>query len=1031
LQAALADRYAITRELGRGATATVYLAQDLKHKSLVALKVLAEEFALVVRTERFVGEIQMAARLTHPHILTLLDSGSAGGLLYYAMPYIDGGTLADRMARDGTLAVEEAVRLAREVADALDYAHAQRVIHRDIKPGNILLSAGHAWVADFGIARAIGADDTGMTGTGARLGTPAYMSPEQVTGDHPLDGRTDIYSLGCVLYEMLAGEAPFAGPSVQTVMARRVVDPAPSVRAIRPDVPEGLDDVLLVALARQPAERFATARDFGKALAQKGSGAFVAGKRAVVARPRQTARRALSVLVPVALTVAAVAVWGGLPRGRSPDLTRYLVLPIQGDGTAPAAQYGEAFLRDELSRWTGIKVIDRQRVRDALAERERGVLDSRAARDLAREFGAGRYIRTDVSLVGDSTRVHAALYDATGDSVLSERTINLGAGLVRADSTFAALVDRLLFNSSGAEPTGTHSFPARLAFERGRAAVQEWDLGKADSAFVAAADADPNFAQAHLWLAQVRFWNESEPATWRSPAQRAAAGKRRLSAHDAILSDALVAFGQGDVEHAWRTFDRLARREPYDFSAWYGLAVSLNHDDAVVRDAASPSGWRFRSSYYRAMRAYQRAFQLLPAIHRALSGTSYTAVRRVLITYGSSLRMGRALTPDTTSFGAYADWLHDTLALVPYPFAELKVAPAGLSVAVHRQREVFHDIATGWVTAFPHSPSALEALAISLQLLGDPAALDTLRRARAFVTTPAEAVRIAGEEVWMRVKFSVPSDLRGLRVARLLADSLLRGAPPPTAMEPAVLLSLAVLTGRAGLATVLARHPDVTAEWEVPGPLAKTVGPLLIFATLGGPMDSIRDLSSEVDSAIGANIVPPAQPEAQARWLGRPAALAFPVYRFPFLPKLLADAYGVLKAEAAFSRGDTGSVRRILADVRTARRFAAPSELTPDALFPEAWLLAQVGDLRAAIGWLDPTLGSLPLSAPQMLVDPANAGALVQAIALRAELASRVGDARGAARWASVVKVLWSDADSFLQPRLRDMEHYIRAAGER
>src|SRR5438477_1236648 len=226
LQAALAGRYTIERELGRGGMATVYLAQDRKHHRQVAIKVLKPELAAALGPERFLREIDTAARLTHPHILPLHDSGEAAGLLYYVMPYVEGETLRDRLEREGQLPLEEAVRITREVASALSYAHSHDVVHRDIKPENILLSGGEAVVADFGIARAITAAARGqLTETGIAIGTPGYMSPEQGAASARVDERSDIYSLGCVLYEMLAGEPPYTGVNARSVIAKQITDP--------------------------------------------------------------------------------------------------------------------------------------------------------------------------------------------------------------------------------------------------------------------------------------------------------------------------------------------------------------------------------------------------------------------------------------------------------------------------------------------------------------------------------------------------------------------------------------------------------------------------------------------------------------------------------------------------------------------------------------------------------------------------------------------------------------------------------------
>jgi serine/threonine-protein kinase len=257
LKVALADRYLIERELGAGGMATVYLAQDLKHQREVAIKVLRPELTAALGTERFLREITTTANLHHPHILSLYDSGEADGFLYYVMPHVEGESLRDRLDREKQLPVDDALQIAREVADALSYAHIRGVIHRDIKPENILLESGHAVVADFGIGMAFGDSSPGrLTRTGIALGTPAYMSPEQAGGGGTVDGRTDVYAVGCVLYEMLAGVPPFGGPTARAILARHAVDPVPSLRTVRPTVPAELEGVVMKALAKVPADRF-------------------------------------------------------------------------------------------------------------------------------------------------------------------------------------------------------------------------------------------------------------------------------------------------------------------------------------------------------------------------------------------------------------------------------------------------------------------------------------------------------------------------------------------------------------------------------------------------------------------------------------------------------------------------------------------------------------------------------------------------------------------------------------------------------
>ncbi|HEV8613174.1 MAG TPA: serine/threonine-protein kinase, partial [Gemmatimonadales bacterium] len=247
--------------------ATVYLAQDLRHHRPVALKVLHPELALSLGSERFLREIQIAARLQHPHIVPLYDSGQAGELLYYVMPFIEGESLRQRLEREGRLPLEEAARIARGVATALDYAHRQKIVHRDIKPENVMLSEDEPMVTDFGIAKAVTAAVAGsLTQTGTAIGTPTYMSPEQAAGEAELDARSDIYSLGAMLYEMIGGSAPFVGPTVQAIIAKLFTDPVPPLREQRPELPEWLESAVIKALDKKPVGRYATAAQFAQAL---------------------------------------------------------------------------------------------------------------------------------------------------------------------------------------------------------------------------------------------------------------------------------------------------------------------------------------------------------------------------------------------------------------------------------------------------------------------------------------------------------------------------------------------------------------------------------------------------------------------------------------------------------------------------------------------------------------------------------------------------------------------------------------------
>jgi serine/threonine-protein kinase len=313
LSSALADRYVIERELGAGGMATVYLAHDVRHDRKVALKVLRPELSAILGGERFLAEIKTTANLQHPHILSLFDSGEADGLVYYVMPYVEGESLRDRLTREKQLPVEDAVRIAREVADALEYAHGHGIVHRDIKPENILLHGGHAMVADFGIALAASRSDGGsrMTETGMSLGTPHYMSPEQSMGEREITPKADIYALGCVLYEMLTAEPPFVGATAQAIIARVMTEEPRSLTLQRRTIPPHVEAAVLTALAKLPADRFATAAQFSEALGR--TDFALPATRALPARAAAKARRwPLLAVSSVALVATAAAAWGWL-----------------------------------------------------------------------------------------------------------------------------------------------------------------------------------------------------------------------------------------------------------------------------------------------------------------------------------------------------------------------------------------------------------------------------------------------------------------------------------------------------------------------------------------------------------------------------------------------------------------------------------------------------------------------------------------------------------------------------------------------
>jgi eukaryotic-like serine/threonine-protein kinase len=519
LAVALSAHYRLERELGRGGFATVFLAQDLRHDRPVALKVLHPEIAATLGSERFKQEIRLAARLQHPHILGVFDSGEAGGHLWFTMPFVEGESLRQRLGRERQIGVDEAVRIAGEAADALDYAHRHGVVHRDIKPENILLADGHALVGDFGIARGSGAG--GLTQTGVTVGTPAYMSPEQAGGGE-VDARTDIYALGCVLYEMLVGEPPFSGPTTAAVLLRALTETPRPVRATRPATPVALEAAVSRAMARVPADRFASAAELAAALrpakeeSTSGAATVAMTRPAVVARP---AWRRPSVATTVALFVVLLAAGAGWYRSSSvtAGTKRLAVLPFENLGAQADDYFADGItdeVRGKLSALEGLQVTARQSA--IQYKKAAGKTPEQIGRELGVDFlltgtvrwqapqGATRRVRVSPELirVADGTARWQQAFDTELNDVFQ----------VQADiaSRVAQALDVELGATSKEQLSErpTSNVAAYDAFLRGEQESQggtisdPLPLRKAIAAYEQAVALDPGFVQAWAHLSR-------------------------------------------------------------------------------------------------------------------------------------------------------------------------------------------------------------------------------------------------------------------------------------------------------------------------------------------------------------------------------------------------------------------------------------------------------------------------------------------------------------------------------------------------
>ncbi|MGQ0816046.1 MAG: hypothetical protein ACT4O1_16565 [Gemmatimonadota bacterium] len=740
-----------------------------------------------------------------------------------------------------------------------------------------------------------------------------------------------------------------------------------------------------------------------------------------------------SAAVVALLTVIAVGVAtikpGSMRIFRQPSLdpASYVVFPLAN----PAGEERdalEAALYSALTKWTDINVTSPREVRLEKPSALTATVGERA--DIARAFAARYFISMTVSPAGKQLRVGADLHDVESAArPIRHAEVVISQTELQADTIFARLAATLLFdNSAAALPAGgTASFVARTAFERGLASVREWNLGAADSLFLGAVQSDAEFARAYLWLAQVRYWQKADPAAWSYLISHAVEDSARLSPLDRLSINALNSVVQKDPV-ACEQLKTVTQQYAHDFAGWFSYATCLFLDDAVVPDAKSPSGFSFRVSHRQAINAYQKALQLMPSIHRGLQGNSFIAVRQALYTSRNRVRSGRAAAPDTGTFSAHPSWQADTLAFVPVRDVDLTkplswLKGSEVDEALRRQRRLFYDVAKTWATANPRSPEALEALALGLELLGHPTAADTLRRARELAQTNEQRTQLGTREVLLRLRTSIPDDVRGMTRARVLADSLLAGYDG-NAKGRALIASIAALTGRARDAARLYAASESTINVDpAEASMVATAARLLAYSALGGPPDSLAALETIVTRAIDNSLSQRAASNARRQWIVRAALLALPVHRFDSFTKL-EDPLPVYAAQRAWLAGNDSVALRILAEREIVRSRVKPWDQTFDILYAEGWLWAKLGHPRKALQWIEPTLTSLEWSSPESLASPVRSGAFLRSLVLRADLAMQTGDKRGAALWSRSVLVLWQNADEFLRPEIERMKRY-------
>jgi serine/threonine protein kinase/tetratricopeptide (TPR) repeat protein len=635
IQRVLGDRYEIQQELGAGGMAVVYLAADRKHGRQVAVKVLRPELALEVGPERFLREIEVTAQLSHPHILPLYDSGGQGSVLYYVMPYVEGESLRARLDRERQLPLEDATGIARDVAAALSHAHSRGVIHRDVKPENILLSGGQAVVADFGIAGVV-AGDTGITRTGMVVGTPAYMSPEQAAGNAQVDGRSDLYALACVVYEMLGGEPPHTGPSPQAILARQLSGEVRALRPLRHTVTPAMEKVIQRALAPAAADRYATVSEFADALTRSvGRGSRV--RRSSVEWVLRVPLRRRVVLPLAAAAVAAIVALGAWLAFRSgvtagparPGIAIFPFRAMSGD----AAQWTEQFpdlLTTMLDGTPGIRIADPWALwRPLRAERDaqaQSPADPVEGERLARAAGVDRFvlgaIRENRGLLQLSVRLYAVGREDALESFVFEGTTS-GLDSLAQRVAVELIARTAAGDTAEAMPTfsqfTTQSPDALKAYLRAREAIRRGRVDSAEAAIDLALRMDSAFTQGLMEAITIRSIAASmrgEFYTGLMPlAERAAADSARLSERNRLRVKATLASVRTDGVTAAAALAQLLDLDSLDIGAWNTLGfVRLVY------------GWQFGRGPADALAAFERAVALDPGLMPALASHAQLAV---------------------------------------------------------------------------------------------------------------------------------------------------------------------------------------------------------------------------------------------------------------------------------------------------------------------------------------------------------------------------------------------------------------------
>ena len=990
----IADRYVVVAEIGRGGFAVVYRARDRVLERDVAIKILRADSLPPSALRRFSLELQVTARLEHPNILHVYDTGTWEGRPYYVMEYVRGQTLEGRLSAEGVLAIDDALGIASNVADALAFAHGSGVVHRDVKPANILLGPGGALLGDFGIAHVLGEGTLpAITSTGFAVGTMQYMSPEQLCAEPRIDARSDQYSLALVCYEMLTGVQPFVASTVEALRALRMVGSFAPASTHRPAVAAHADAALARALAPAPADRFRDVREFAQALVGVGTaertalaGGYPASARAATTAGlgnrgaddgRATRRSQIRIGVGAVVLVALVGLGSASYLARRGASAPVADAAIPSVGVlAPRSAADSVFagqVHDELNEWRDVSVLppvqDDRRSLDAL-----GVEGSRA---LAARLHAAVLLEPVTSSAGDSTRFTLAVFD--GRSGRLEHLARLRPrGRALDGEGLRAVVMRALVGAGADSAHGIEQLHEPV-IGAARAYVNGWRLMRAgafDSAMVAFASSAtqaPSFSEAELWSAQMGAWRSPrDPSSWHKAAHRATAGAHSLPGVDSLLAAGVAYLSEAAPPLACAAYRAAIEREPGSFVALYGLGQCQHYDNVVVRDRRIRGGLRFRSSHWSAVRAYTDALERVPT---GAMSVLFTPVVNITYASGNTGRLGKGA--DGTRFIGMPSFAGDSVQLLP----RSAIAVSGgsevsetFSLALVRARAELRDFSERWVVRAPNSSVAWFQRAYALELTGafdgpdlHSSAVRALFIADSLTRAPELHAQIQVARARVAIRRGSFEDATRIAHEEVSAET----ATPGVALLRAPLAAFLGDEERTRRFLDDAAHHanesertrlDAWALNDLPPWLGDSVRALAVGAMLG----RCEGLGARRD-AIERNFV---QYIAAARLAERRRSILREIYRAAvpclgpsalrgFEPETPVDA-----AQAALDAGDAQRARQLMANLARQRRGMSTSTVTADVALAEVWVSLLASDTVTARARVHSSLTDLASISP-------------------------------------------------------------------